>query len=65
VVAGDYYTELGRTWGPSLLSDQHTGASIMWASGEVFGLALAAVVFVQWWQASAREAARLDHAALV
>jgi hypothetical protein len=37
----------------------------MWASGEVFGLALAGVVFVQWWQASAREAARLDQAALV
>jgi len=64
VVAGDYYAKLGRTWGPSLLADQHAGAGLMWASGEVFGLVLAGVVFVQWWHASAREAARLDHAAV-
>src|SRR3954452_3290099 len=63
VVAGRYYEQLARSWGPSLLADQHSGATLMWASGELFGLALAGVVFVQWWQASVREAARLDQAA--
>jgi len=44
------------------LSDQRTAAGLFWGTGELFTLAVAAVVVRQWWvaeqRASARELAR-------
>ncbi|HEX3823845.1 MAG TPA: cytochrome c oxidase assembly protein [Mycobacteriales bacterium] len=40
------YAKTGRTWGPSLLSDLHTGGAIMWVGGDalMFVLMLCVVV---------------------
>lgn len=61
-VAAAWYSGLGRSWGASPLSDQRTGAAIMWAVGDLVGLLLIGVVVWQWMRADEREAARLDAA---
>lgn len=38
LVAYDYYAGLGRTWGPSMRTDQTVGAGILWILGDVLGL---------------------------
>jgi len=38
LIAQDYYTGLGRTWGPSMRTDQTVGAGILWILGDVLGL---------------------------
>jgi putative copper resistance protein D len=60
VIAGNFYAAQGRTWGPSALADQHSGAGILWAAGEIFGLVLGAVVLARWMASSEREARRQD-----
>jgi putative copper resistance protein D len=60
LIAGDWYTAHPRTWGASPLSDQHTAGGILWVSGDLFGLIVFAVLFVQWVRASEREAKRVD-----
>jgi cytochrome c oxidase assembly factor CtaG len=60
VIAGRWYTGVDRAWGPSPLSDQRTGAGILWAAGELFGLALGTVVMVRWMAHSERQARRHD-----
>jgi putative copper resistance protein D len=42
------------------LGDQHAAAGILWASGELLTLAVAAIVFARWWAAEQRESVRLD-----
>src|SRR4051794_26355151 len=60
VLAGDYYRELGRSWGPSLLQDQNIGGGLLWATGDLVGLIVVAALFVQWARADDREAVRTD-----
>jgi cytochrome c oxidase assembly factor CtaG/putative copper export protein len=60
VIAAGYYHSLHRPWGDSLLEDQHLGAGIGWAFGEVPILAVCAILFVQWWRHDQREAAAMD-----
>jgi putative copper resistance protein D len=60
VLAGDYYRELARPWGPSLLSDQSTGGALLWITGDLVGVIIVAALFVQWSRADSREAARTD-----
>ncbi len=63
VIAGGYYASGARpAWAASPLSDQRTGAGILWGVGELFGVAVAAVVMAQWMRHSEREAHRLDRA---
>lgn len=38
LIAHDYYADLGRTWGPSMRTDQTVGAGILWILGDVLGL---------------------------
>jgi cytochrome c oxidase assembly factor CtaG len=38
LIAYDYYAGLGRTWGPSMRTDQTVGAGILWILGDVLGL---------------------------
>jgi cytochrome c oxidase assembly factor CtaG len=40
------YARSGRTWGPSLLSDLHTGGAIMWVGGDAIMFFLVLCVFV-------------------
>lgn len=59
-LADGFYAEVGRAWGPSVLDDQRSAAGILWASGDLLGLVVAAVVFVGWVAADERAAARAD-----
>lgn len=43
-----------------VLSDQRTAAGLLWGMGELFTLAVAAVVVRRWYLADLREGARLD-----
>jgi len=45
------------------LSDQHTAAGLLWGMGEIFTLAVAAVVVRRWYLADEREGERADRAA--
>ncbi len=58
LLAGGWYGRLvGRQ---EALSDQHLGGGVLWAAGEVLGLACAALVLSQWMAADEREAVRND-----
>lgn len=61
-IAAAEYTALGRTWGASPLSDQHTGGGIIWGTGDLLGAFLFLIVLVQWSRADDREARRTDRA---
>jgi putative copper resistance protein D len=60
LLAAGWYHHVVRTWGSTPLADQRTGAGVLWAFGEVFGLAAAAVVLAQWMRHEDRVAARHD-----
>ncbi len=62
LIAGGYYEGLHRTWPPSPRHDQQIAGGILWASGDFVGLLVFVVLFVQWFQASQREAGRVDRA---
>lgn len=61
-IAADWFLSLGRTWGASPLSDQRTGAAIMWGVGDLIGVVLTGIVLYQWMRADERQARRLDAA---
>ena len=60
LIAQDYYREVARPWGRSLLSDQQFGGVVLWGIGELVGLPLLMLVVVQWVRTDAAEAARID-----
>jgi putative copper resistance protein D len=60
VIAEDFYAALERPWATDLLADQHLGAGIGWATGEIPMIIVMAAMFVQWMRADEREAKRLD-----
>jgi putative copper resistance protein D len=60
LIARDWYAEVGRTWGPTLERDQEIAGGLLWASGDLVGLLVLGALFVQWAQASEREAVRED-----
>lgn len=64
LLGGAHYTALreraGYSWLPDALDDQHLAGGILWASGDLIGLVLFGVLFVQWVRSSMREAERED-----
>jgi putative copper resistance protein D len=60
VLGGDWYAGLGRDWGPTPLEDQEMAGGILWATGDLVGVAVLFVLFLQWARSSEREAARED-----
>ncbi len=60
VLAEDFYGALRRPYAADLLADQHLGAAIGWATGEIPMLLVMAAMFVQWMRADEREARRTD-----
>ena len=60
VLAASWYDQLGRTWGASLLSDQHTGGGIAMALAEPVAFLVAGVILMQWSRADARAAKAFD-----
>ena len=62
LIGHSWYPALHRTlsWLPDAHADQHLAGGILWASGDVVGLGIFAVIFVQWVRASMQEARRED-----
>ena len=60
MVAEEYYAGLQRPYATDLLADQHLGAAIGWATGEIPMIIVMAAMFVQWMRADERDAKRLD-----
>ena len=60
LIAEDWYLAFNRAWPPSPLDDQNIAGGIMWGAGDVISLIILSVFFVQWFQHSQREAARID-----
>ena len=58
-----YFASLNRPWNTNLLTDQHTGAAIGWAMGEIPILVALIATFIQWMRDDSRESKRLDRAA--
>jgi len=62
LIGGDWYPSLHASmpWLPDALDDQHLAGGILWGSGDLIGLLLFGVLFVQWVRSSAQEARRED-----
>lgn len=63
VLASDYYEQLGRTWGGTLLADQSNGGAIAWGFGEIPTLIVLLAIAMQWYQDEDRQARRADRRA--
>jgi cytochrome c oxidase assembly factor CtaG len=60
ILAGSYYTALGRPWGPSLRRDQGFGGAVLWFVGEAVGVPVLAVLLARWIAEDRRESIRID-----
>ncbi|MQA80262.1 MAG: cytochrome c oxidase assembly protein [Streptosporangiales bacterium] len=60
VFAEDFYRDLGRTWGPTLIADQQTGGAILWALGDVTVMLFLLGFLAQWVRSDVRDARRID-----
>jgi putative copper resistance protein D len=64
LLGGDHYlalrTHAAYAWLPDALADQHLAGGILWAAGDLIGLAFFGVLFAQWVRSSMKEAARED-----
>ena len=63
LLAGPYFRSIHRTYLPDLLADQHLGAGIGWAMGELPMLLVVVAIGVQWMRSDEREASRFDRRA--
>lgn len=63
IVGESYYQLIDRPYSTDLLADQHFGASVSWAMGEIPMLIVVGAIFWQWFSADQREAKRGDRAA--
>jgi putative copper resistance protein D len=59
-LAESYYAGQDRTGQVAILDDQHDGAALMWAVGELVALGAGGVILVQWSAHEQRETRRLD-----
>ncbi|MET8143672.1 cytochrome c oxidase assembly protein [Sphaerisporangium sp. NPDC005288] len=62
-LAGEWYDQLGRTWGASGVADQSTGGAIAWAFGEIPTLIVLIALAFQWYRDDQRTARRADRRA--
>lgn len=63
ILAEEWFSGLGRTWGAGLAEDQYLGASLGWAMGDLPLAVLAGALVVAWVRDDQREARRLDRQA--
>ncbi len=63
VIGARWFAPVHPTWAPSMLSDQHLGASIAWAFGEIPAAIVMIFLVFQWMRADEREQRRVDRAA--
>lgn len=62
LLAEDFYVEVARGWGPTLLDDQAVGGGILWGFGDVSAAALIGAFVLQWYRSDDRDARRTDRA---
>jgi cytochrome c oxidase assembly factor CtaG len=64
LIGGDWYPDLHRgdlgSWLPDPGDDQHLAGGLLWSSGDLIGLVIFGVLFVQWVRSSMRESERED-----
>jgi putative copper resistance protein D len=64
LLGGDWYPSLHAgdmdAWLPEPLDDQHLAGGLLWSSGDLVGLVLFGVLFVQWVRSSMKESERED-----
>jgi putative copper resistance protein D len=64
LIGGDWYPDLHRgdlgSWLPDPADDQHLAGGLLWSSGDLVGLLIFGVLFVQWVRSSMREGVRED-----
>lgn len=58
--APEFYESIGRSWGPSLLDDQHFGGAILWGFGDIAAIALIGAFVRRWFASDERTARRTD-----
>ena len=62
VIGADWYPAVHPAWAGDLLADQHLGAGLAWAFGELPGAVVLLLLIRRWIRADEREQARLDRA---
>ncbi len=62
ILGGDFYRQLDRDWGPSLVADQQAGGVLMWVCGAIVTVVALLVIAWRWRQSDLREARRADRA---
>ena len=64
LLGGDWYPSLHDgdmdAWLPDPADDQHLAGGLLWSSGDLVGLVLVGVLFVQWVRSSMKEGVRED-----
>ena len=60
LIAGSFYAQVGRTWGPTLAKDQQIGGTAMIALSELVGLPTMLVLVLAWVRDDERQARVLD-----
>lgn len=60
LIAHDFYSEIGRTWGPSMHRDQTIGAIGLWLGGDLIGIPYLVALFVQWVRDDTHRARQVD-----
>ena len=62
LIGGGYYPSLhtAMPWLPDARADQHLAGGILWGTGDLVGVLLFSVLFVQWVRSSMKEAVRED-----
>lgn len=63
VIGENFYRSVALPWVPDLLSDQHLGGGLAWASGELPLIIVMFALLMQWSRADKRTAQRLDRKA--
>lgn len=60
LLAGDFYLEPARTWGPPALEDQAVGGALLWIFGDAVSVLFLPGLLTRWARADDREARRTD-----
>lgn len=60
LIAGTYYHQLARSWGPSLASDQVIGGGALWILGDLIGLPFLAAVLIAMIREDESQARAID-----
>lgn len=60
VIASGWYLHDHQVAWVNALADQNAGGAILWASGDLVNMIIAAALFAQWVQADERQATRVD-----